>query len=335
MKVSVILPVYAVAQYIEKCTESLIVQTLDEMEFIYVDDHGPDNSIDLVRKMIAGHPREKQFRFLKPERNMGAGLARNFAIPEAKGEYIAFVDSDDRVEPTMFEELYLKAKSLDSDLCCCQMQKIYPDGHLGGILQNPHIDEGAITDESRSYFLTRYVSLFASFIYRRSFIMDNDIRFPEDRCADDSFFVSCVFMMAKSIAYVDKPFYLYLIRPGSVCTTKDSTKYQKRLTVFRKLLQFSKFRGVYDKFKQEIDFIYLKKAYLSSVFNYVINSTKPKKSTMDEIYNELLKNVPDYRNNVFYRKHLGLKVLVFLIRYCPHIAAKVIRIYTGKKEMVV
>lgn len=334
-KVSVILPVYGVAQYIEKCTQSLLDQSLQEMEFIFVDDHGPDNSIELVQNMIADHPRKEQFIFLKPEHNLGAGMARNYAIPHAKGEYIAFVDSDDWILPTMFEELYNEATLKDCDLCCCQMQKIYPNGRLGDILQNPHIIPGRISKENRSYFLTHYVSLFASFIYRKNFIEQYAIRFPEDRCADDSFFVSAVLMMAKSICYVDKPFYMYLIRPGSVCTTKDSTKYQKRLRVFSKLMMFAKDNGVYAQYKDEIDFMYFKKGYLSSVFNYVTNSTQPRKDILQEIYTEMLKEIPDYKNNRFYKSKKSLGMLTFCIQNFPCLAVKLIKRYATKKEMTV
>lgn len=334
-KISVILPVYGVALYIEKCTQSLLNQTFQDIEFIFVDDHGPDNSIELVQKMIENHPRKEQFKFLKPKHNMGAGMARNYALSYAQGEYIAFVDSDDWIEPTMFEELYNRAKQTDSDICCCQMQKVYPDGRIGEILQNPHIGDGVITDEKRSYLLTHYVSLFASFIYKKELIISQDICFPEDRCADDSFFVSCVLMLAKSISYIDKPFYQYLIRPGSVCTTKDSAKYQKRLSVFRKLLVFAKEKGVYSKFKEEIDFLYIKKGYLSSVFNYVTNSTNPKTDTIQTIYDELLAQIPNYKQNTFYKKNIYIKTLIFLIRHFPLVAVKVIKKYAAKKEMVV
>ena len=336
IKISVILPVYGVAQYIEKCTQSLLSQTLQDMEFIFVDDHGPDNSIELVKKMIAGHPRENQFVFLKPEHNLGAGMARNYAIPKAKGEYIAFVDSDDWVEPNMFEELYGEAmKNNGTDLCCCQMQKIYPDGRLGDILQNPHITPGLISPENRSFILTHYVSLFASFIYKRDFIEEYQIRFPEERCADDSFFVSSVWMLAKSIAYVDRPFYMYLIRPGSVCTTKDSTKYQKRLIVFEKLLAFAKQNGVYDTYKEEIDFMYIKKGYLSSVFNYITNSTQPSVETIHKIYKVLLTQVPDYEQNKFYNRNRTMKMLCFALRRFPKMVIPLVRAYARKKEMTV
>jgi len=335
VKVSVILPVYGVAEYIEKCTKSLLAQTLDEMEFLFVDDHGPDDSIDIAKRTIAGHSRESQFRFLKPEHNLGAGMARNFAIPQAQGQYIAFVDSDDWVEPTMFEELYNEAVANGTtDLCCCQMQKVYIDGKTGGVLENPQVGNGEITAEKRKYLITNYVSLFASFIYKKDFVVSNDIKFAEDRAADDSYFVSCAWMLAKDIAYVNKPFYNYLIRPGSVCTTKDSTKYEKRISVFDKLMAYSKEHGVYSDFKEEIDFMYIKKGYLSSVTNYIINSTDPQKATFDRIYDYFVKQIPDYKENRYYRKKKSIRILVYMFRHTPKLAIRVVRVWVKKNNII-
>lgn len=318
IKISVILPVYGVAQYIEKCTKSLLDQTLQEMEFIFVDDHGPDNSIELVQKMIENHPRKEQFVFLKPEQNMGAGMARNFAIPQAKGEYISFVDSDDWILPTMFEELYQKAKEFDSDLCCCQMQKVYPDASVGNILENPNVGDGPLTHSKRAFILSNYVSLFASFIYKRDFLLKNDIQFAPDRSADDSYMVSCAWMTAQSVAYVNKPFYQYLIRPGSVCTTKDSTKYVKRIAVFNRLMQYAKEHGVYADYKPEIDFMYIKKGYLSSVTNYIINSTEPNPNVFNEIHQSLLEVVPDYKQNKYYQSKKSVRLLMWMVYSIKH-----------------
>ena len=336
IKVSVILPVYGVAEYIEKCTQSLLEQTLQEMEFIYVDDHGPDNSIELVQKMIADHPRKSQFVFLKPEHNMGAGMARNFAIPHAKGEYVAFVDSDDWVEPTMFEELYNAAIAQGGvDLCYCQAAKDYLDGQPTEILRNPEIEPGTLTDEKRRFFLTHYVSLFWAFIYRREMLLATGIEYPETRSADDSYFVTSNLLLANSVARVDKPFYHYLIRPGSVCTTKDSTKYQKRLATFASLMKFLKDKGVYNDYKAEIDFIYLKKGYLTSVFNYVYNSLEPKKSTVAEIRAEMMRQVPDYGRNAYFRSKMSLRMLDWLLKCMPGLALKLIPVYIKRTNQVV
>lgn len=328
VKVSVILPVYGVAQYIVKCTESLLAQTLDEMEFIYVDDHGPDNSIELVKQTIAGHPREGQFRFLKPEHNMGAGMARNFAIPQAQGEYIAFVDSDDWVEPTMFEELYNEAKRQGGvDLCYCQASKDYLDGKPSEILCSPKVEPGEFTHAKRVHFLANYVSYFWTFIYRREQIENNAIRYPEERSADDSYFVACNLLTAKTIARVDKPFYHYLIRPGSVVTTKNSTKYQKRLAVFAHLMDYAKQHGVYQEYQAEIDYIYLKKGCLSSILNYVYNTSQPQRSVLAEILAELDRQVPHSASNPYLRRRKSLRLIIAFIRRCPGFALRLLPIY--------
>ena len=336
VKVSVILPVYGVAQYIVKCTESLLAQTLEDMEFIYVDDHGPDNSIDLVKQTIAGHPRESQFRFLKPEHNMGAGMARNFAIPQAQGEYIAFVDSDDWVEPTMFEELYSNAKLQDdAEICHCQLFKDYLDGKPTEILVNPSVRPGEFSHEKRAFFLANYVSMFTSYIFRRDFIERHNIRFPEERCADDSYFVSCVLFTAQSVSHVDKPFYHYIVRPGSVVTTKDSTKYQKRLAVFGHLMDFARQCGAYEEYSNEIDYLYLKKGGMSSVFNYVYNSTQPSADTIRVIMAEMKRQVPNYRANTYFRKRKALQLLVWLCDKHPRWALKVIPMYLKRTQPAV
>lgn len=335
-KVSVILPVYGVAQYIEKCAQSLLDQTLQEMEFIFVDDHGPDNSIDLVKQLISGHSREEQFVFLRPENNMGAGMARTYAIPFAKGEYLAFVDSDDWVEPDMFEALYNEAKQQGgSDLCFCQITKDYTDGQPSEILKNPDIPSGVMSEETKRYFLTHYVSMFSTYIYRREMVERGKIHFPESRSADDSFFITSALILAKSMAHVDRPFYHYMIRPGSVTTTKDSVKYRKRLATFSSLMDYLKAQGVYEAYKPEIDFIYLKKGYFSSVFNYVSNSSEPKKQTVKEIHSELLRMIPNYRNNTYFRKKISLRFLDFLLNYFTGLALKMIPIYVRKTNQVV
>ena len=334
IKVSVILPVYGVADYIEACTKSLLAQTLNDVEFLFVDDHGPDNSIEIMRRTIEGHPRANQFRVLTPEHNLGAGMARNYGIPEAQGEYISFIDPDDTVEPDMLEVLYNRAKELDTDICCCYMQKCFPDGSNGDLLVNPRVEEGALTHDSRAYVLTNYVSLFASMIYRRQMILDNDIRFPEDRAADDSFFVSCVWMKTRSVAYVERPMYHYLIRPGSVTTTKQSDKYKKRLAVFGKLMAYAKNHGTYDEFKPELDYMYIKKGYLSSLANYIRNSSKPQAATYREIYDELLAQVPDYRQNHYYRSNTVMRILFQLIQRCPAVATVALRWYIKKNNIV-
>ena len=336
IKVSVILPVYGVAQYIERCAQSLLDQTLQEMEFIFVDDHGPDNSIQLVKDLIDGNPRQSQFVFLRPEHNLGAGMARNYGIPHAKGEYLAFVDSDDWVEPTMFEKLYKSAEAAGfSDLCYCQISKDFLDDRASEVVSNPPIPQGKMSMENKRFFLSHYVSLFSTYIYKREMVVAYDIHFPESRSADDSFFVTSALIFAENMSHVDEPLYHYILRPGSVTTTKDSTKYQKRLATFDSLLTYLKASGVYETYKAEIDFIYYKKGYLTSVFNYVSNSLEPRKATVMEIRTEMERQIPDYAHNEYIKGKLSLRMLDLLIRRFTSLAMKIIPIYVRRTNQVV
>lgn len=334
-KVSIILPVYGVAQYIAKCTDSLLNQTLDDLEIFFVDDHGPDNSMEIAKQRVEGHPRAAEFHFIETPQNMGAGMARNFAIEQCTGEYIAFVDSDDWIEPTMFEDLYNRAKQFDADICYGQGIQDFSDGRPSNLLKNPDIAEGVISHDDRAYFLSNYVSYFWTFIYKRSLILDKNIRYPEERCADDSFFVACALFTAKTAAHVDKQYYHYLIRENSVVTTKNPTKYLKRLTVFKKLLAYAKEQGVYDEFIQEIDFLYVKKGYLVSSFNYIVNVEQPTTAELKRIQNEAETLVPNYRNNNYLKKSRSTRCTDWLLRNLPQVAIWIVPVYVKKTGVLV
>ena len=326
IKVSAILPVYGVAGYIEQCTRSLLAQTLEEMEFLFVDDHGPDDSLDVVRRTIAGHPREAQFRFLDPGKNLGPGQARNFAIPYAEGEYIAFVDSDDWVEPDMFETLYRQAAAYGmTDLSYGHAFKDFSEGKPSKVLKNPMVDSGPFTREKRAFFLVNYVSYFWTFIYKKEFLDREGIRFPEERWSEDSYFVSCSLMTAQSIASVDQPLYHYQVRQGSASTTQNSTKYRQRLSVFSKLLQYAKDHQVDEAFKEELDFVYVKKCGLAAMVDYVKDSAKPEKTTYQAIYQEIITYIPDYQANKYFKKNKSVRMLLWLSQHCPRLFTTLVR----------
>lgn len=114
-KVSICVPVYKVEKYIEKCARSLFEQTLEDIEYIFVNDCSPDRSFDVLRKVIEDYP-NRFVKLVEHERNMGPGVARQTAAFMATGEYIYFPDSDDWLELEMMEELYEKTKSEDVDI---------------------------------------------------------------------------------------------------------------------------------------------------------------------------------------------------------------------------
>ena len=121
IKVSVLVPVYGVEKYIERCARSLFAQTMtDDIEFIFVNDASPDNSIEILKQVIEEYPeRKKNVRIINHDHNKGLVVARVTGVKAARGEYVVHCDSDDWVEPDMYRLMYKSAKANDSDIVVC------------------------------------------------------------------------------------------------------------------------------------------------------------------------------------------------------------------------
>lgn len=329
--VSIIIPVYNAGPYIEACMASLVAQTLDNIEVLLVDDHGRDDSMELARRFVEAHPSGKAFRFLTTPHNMGPGPARNVGIEAAQGEYVAFVDSDDVVEPGFCELLYREAKQYDADLTYCQAQLVKRDEVLP--MRNPLVKNGPFDGEQRRFFLTHYTTLFVSFLYRRSLLNEYGIRFPSTRSAEDSYFLTCSLLAATRIACVDKSLYHYLVHDESLSEVRNPKRYQDKIQSFDLLMQFAREKGLYEPDKEVLDYIYLKKAYLLGIFTYIYNEDYPQTLVLNNIYNHLLSYVPYYKRNSYYREDYRMRLLHTLIRTFPALAKKLIPLYIRKTKM--
>lgn len=127
-KVSVIVPIYKAEKHIKRCVQSLFGQTLDEMEFIFVDDCSPDDSVQILETALNNFPKRKaQVKILRHEENKGPASARNTGLNVATGEYVCYCDSDDWVELDMYNQLYNTAKSAGCDICWCDFYVHMPN----------------------------------------------------------------------------------------------------------------------------------------------------------------------------------------------------------------
>ena len=118
MKISVIVPVYSVEEFIERCVRSLFQQTYKEVEYIFVNDHTPDRSMEIIKNCIAEYPHLKTV-LLEHSVNKGLPAARNTGLSVATGKYVFHCDSDDFVEPDMLEKLYQRAEETNADIVWC------------------------------------------------------------------------------------------------------------------------------------------------------------------------------------------------------------------------
>ena len=330
-QISLIIPVYNAASYIEACLASLIAQTMDDIELLLVDDHGSDNSMQLAQAYIEAHPNNKHFRFLSTPCNMGPGAARNVGIEEAQGEYIGFVDSDDIVEPDFCEQLYTAAKAHNADLSYSQAQLVKPNETR--LMANPVLESGEFNGEKRRFFLTHYTTLFVSFLYRRSLLEEYGIRFPTTRSAEDSYFLTCALLATERIACVDKPLYQYLVHEESLSESRNPKRYLDKLRSFDLLLAFARDKGLYEANKAELDYIYLKKGYLLGLLTYIYNAKKPQQSVIDMLYADLRAKLPHYAANPYYRADRRLRLLHAFIHRLTKLSFKALPWYIRKSNM--
>ncbi len=322
-KVSVIIPVYNARDYIIPCVESLTNQSLEDIELLFVDDHGTDDSMEAVRQYAEGYSGKKTFRFLETASNAGPGVARNVGIDAAEGEYLAFVDSDDWVENDYCEALFKAAARRDADLAFCNLRKDNLRDGSSVELSNPEISSGSFSEKKRKAFLAQFEPCLSTFLYRRSFLIHNTLRFPEMRHGGEgSFLASCV-LSAERVARVEKPLYHSVLRSRSFSTKVDPAKYLQTLEAYDAFLGFARQQGLYEKNKAEIDYLYIREAFLRAARDYIANEVKPDPGVLTgTLIPALEKQIPDYAANPYLRKKLGLRILIRWMARRPRLAMR-------------
>lgn len=223
--ISVIIPIYNIEKYLLECLESIAAQTLGDIQVLLIDDGSKDSSGQICKDFIATH---SNFEYYHKE-NGGTASARNVGLAHARGEYIGFVDSDDWVEPHMFETMYRAVKAADADIVYCKIPGLtdYVDLPVG-VYRGEEICSGiypAILPhvvESGTFRTVDWGNW--SRLYRRSLVHENNIRFYEKsrRCEDFAFSVECA-LHAQSYVVLDAG-ELYHYRPNENSKSRSYTK---------------------------------------------------------------------------------------------------------------
>ncbi|WP_286032609.1 glycosyltransferase family 2 protein [Brachyspira pilosicoli] len=230
IKVSVIVPVYNVEDYLIECLTSIINQTLKEIEIICIDDCGTDNSINILKEYAK---KDDRIKIISHKENKGLGPARNTGIKESKGEYISFIDSDDYISRDYLENLYNTIIKYDTDIVSTInikrvvgeaislysininkylsiFQKIFKKNHFEGISNANIKDE---KENTKNYpFVVAWNKL-----YKRSFLLDNDLFFMDiKKGSEDEDFYQRLLLNSPSISYNHKSIYYYRERNYSL-----------------------------------------------------------------------------------------------------------------------
>lgn len=238
VRVSVIIPVYGVEQYIERCATSLFEQTLDDMEFIFVNDCTKDNSIEKLKEVIEKYPQRKDsIQIINHNENLGLPTARRTGLGYAHGEYTAHCDSDDWVETNAYETLYNEAVKNKADLVWCDYYR--SDGNYKVLISTsnqPKLMQGPVWNK-----------LIKTSLYKE------DITFPTANKAEDGALLTQLSYYSQKRTYVSQPLYYYFLNPDSMCGNISEDACLKKMSqeMDNVLLreQFLKKHGIYNENK--------------------------------------------------------------------------------------
>lgn len=223
VKVSVIIPVYNGENTIKKCIESVLAQTLSDIEIVVVNDGSGDNTLDVLSEF------EENIRVLSIN-NSGQGIARNKGIEIASGEYVGFLDADDTVEPCMYEIMYQRAKGFSADIVQCAIKDIV--GTEESIRSG--IDKDVLIDNRDEYIKNYFYSLIhtnevCNKLIKRAFIVENGLFFENTKeiYSEDLSFNIDSLRFLKRISFVPQAFYNYYIADTGHCKKNPAERLEK------------------------------------------------------------------------------------------------------------
>ena len=294
-EVSVIVPVYNVEKYLERCLNSLVNQTLENIEIIIVNDGTKDNSEEIIKKFIDKYP--QKIVYLKKE-NGGLSDARNFGIPYAKGEYIAFLDSDDYVEKDIYKEMYELAKKENSDMVECDFLWEYPD--------KTREDIGQVYNGKKEMLEKVRVVAWNKLI-RRSILEKTQIQFPKGLRYEDVEFTYKLIPHLNKISFLKKPYIHYIQRENSISNVQNE-RTKEIFTVLDNVITYYTENNFYDEYKEELEYVYTRFLLCSSLLRMVkINDKDIRKNMIKTTWENLNTKFPNWKNNEILKKNKSLK----------------------------
>ena len=284
-KVSVIVPIYNVEKYLEKCINSLLSQTLEDIQIILVNDGSKDNSGTIAKKYAK---KNKDKVIYVEKENGGLSDARNYGLKYATGDFVAFLDSDDYIEKNAYEEMYNKAIEENSDYVECDFIWEYPN--------KAKIDK-QYKYQNKNEMLSFVRVVAWNKLIKRSLITEHNLEFPKGLRYEDVEFTYKLIPYINKFAYVDKPFIHYVQREGSIANVQNE-RTAEIFTVLDEVIEFYKKNNIYEEYKEELEYNYARYLLCSSLKRMCkIKDKKTRKELLQKTWKKLNCNFPNWKKN--------------------------------------
>lgn len=304
-KVSVIVPIYNVEKYIEKCVRSLFEQTFDDIEYIFVDDATPDNSIEILSELLSVYPnRAINCKIIHHKENKGLTGARNTGISVASGMYIIHFDGDDWAEKTMIEDMYSMAESQGADIVLCDFRMIYTDK----IVNYYTVDWSNDKVSSLQNYICYPWNVIWNMLVKHDIYMQHKLKSLEANAAycEDFNLAVKLLLHANKIIHLSKILYNYnRLNISSIMHNLNEKTMNDEQVMYLDVIDYFKKEGVYQYYKKQLCWRILK-----SKQEWVLSTST---------YNKFLDLYPESHNYILSCPFLNIKLKIMMWCLVHHV----------------
>ena len=295
IRVSIIVPVYNVEKYLPKCLDSLVNQTLRDIEIIIVNDGTKDNSQKIIDKYAKKYKNIKAYK----KENGGLSSARNYGLKYAQGEYIGFVDSDDYIAQTMYEKMYNKASSEKLDIVVCDTIEIYEEGNQKYLKSNLNYS----TDNVKNYIISHPMA--CTRLFKKSLF--DKVKFKEGILYEDLNLTPSLVKYTQNIGFVNEGLYFYLQRTGSIM---NQQKFNIKLLNIFDVLE-NNYNLLSKEYFTEVEFLYITHLLRTATLRFLDYDNC--NEYLEKILELFKTRFPNWRKNEYYKKSSAKMKLLCLL----------------------
>ena len=257
-EISVIVPVYNVERHIEKCVRSLFQQTLDEVEYIFVDDCSTDDSLNVLQLLVVEYQNlADNIIIIRHKQNRGVSVARNSGLARARGEYVIFLDSDDWIDVQMLQKMYLAASTVNADVVMCDFAMVLKSGTKCHKLPTWNNDDKVAS--MRQYLRFAWTVVWCLLIKRELCVYHNLYFAPSYAYCEDFNFAVKILDCATRVVNIHEPLYWYnQLNVNSVMHCLDNKTMRSEQEMYKDVIDWFKRKGTFDNYRKEMSWRILK-----------------------------------------------------------------------------
>ena len=302
-KISVIVPCYNVSEFIDRCVQSLADQTIgiEDLECIFVDDASTDDTLEKLMSWEGKYP--ESILVVPCRENHRQGAARNAGLSYATGRYIAFLDSDDYVDPGMYEAMYRKAVDLGCDVVGSFFARETRDGRQMYRDETELETEKLVRVDTRAKRKELLVNGLPSGVntrlYRRELIFDHDLKFPEDIRYEDNYWGAILLGMVSSYYIMDACFYHYVVNEASTVMEQNAGHHLDRLVIELMKVERYKEDGMFREYRDEIEFNFLRLFFINTIRILFVRFDQIPYQIIYDMQGWVRELFPDYQENPY------------------------------------